>query len=103
MGSRGSATTSALLTGPAFIGELSCPSFYLRSQPELDATIAKLPNRTRHIAIPMLIDADGVAVGEAEEFRDAVRVKEVIYVYLPAHRVRLLQYSDPSEPRDRLQ
>lgn len=51
----------------------------------------------------MLVDADSVAVGEAEEVCNSVRVEEIVDINLSAHVVRLLQYSDPSEPRARLQ
>ena len=51
----------------------------------------------------MPIHADGVAVREAEELRDSVRIEELVDVYLSAHTIRLLQYSDPSEASIRLQ
>lgn len=51
----------------------------------------------------MLVDAHRVAVGETEDFRNSVRVEEIVDIYPLPHVVRLLQYSDPSEASNRLQ
>jgi hypothetical protein len=83
--------------------ELARPEFHLETKPELDAPVTELADGARHIGISVLVDANGIPVGESEEFRDSVRVEEVIDVYLSAHSPRLLQYSDPSGSCIRLQ
>src|SRR5690242_9029235 len=85
-------------TGPALGGQLCCPPFDLGAKPKLDAPIAELAHRTRHIVVPVLVDADGVPVGKTEELGNAVCVEEIVDVHLSAHEIRLLQYSDLSEP-----
>jgi hypothetical protein len=81
----------------------SRPCFDLRPKPQLGPSIAELADWTRHVVVPVLIHAHGVAVSETEELGDAVCVEEIVDVYLAAHIARLLQYSDPSEPPFRFQ
>lgn len=55
----------------------SCPAFDLWTKPELDATLPKVNYRLGHIVVPTLILEHGVAMGEAEDIGDALRIEEV--------------------------
>jgi hypothetical protein len=60
-------------------GRLSLrPRPHLRSEPELAASAAKVDNRTGHIRIPLLILANGVAMGETEDLRDAMGINQIL-------------------------
>ena len=65
--------------------DLACPLLDLRAKPELHPAVPEFPQRTRHVRVPVLIHADGVAVGESEEFRNAVRVEKIVDIDLSAH------------------
>lgn len=99
-----SAADGALPARTTLSGQLCGPLLDLGPKPELDAPITELAHRTRHVVVSVLIHADGVAVGEAEEFRDPVRVKEIVDIYLSTHGTAdYCSNSDPSEQPDRLQ
>jgi hypothetical protein len=50
------------------------PSLDLGTQPELDTALAEVENRLRHVAVPLLILEHRVAVGQAENLRNSLRV-----------------------------
>ena len=102
-GTAGLGRGPSLAASAALRRELGSPPLDLRSQPELYAPVAELVHRARHVLISVLVDADRVAVSESQDLRNPIRVKEIVDVDLTAHGPRLLQYSDPSEPSDRLQ
>jgi hypothetical protein len=99
----GSARRGPFATGPTLCSQARRPLLNLGPDPKLGTTVAELPDRPRHVLVSVLVDADGVAVREAEQFCDPVCVKEIVDVYLSTHASRLLQYSDPSELMSRLQ
>jgi len=53
------------------------PTDDLRLQPELNATLAEINDRTRHVGVPTLVETDAVAVREPEHFSDALGVDEI--------------------------
>jgi hypothetical protein len=65
------------------------PPLDFRLQPELDATIPEIQDWPRHVGVPVLIDADRVAVGESENLGHAVRIEKVVEVYAPAHATQI--------------
>lgn len=65
------------------------PLINLGSQPELRPPCPPLDHRPRHVRVAPLVDADGVAVGEAKHLSDLGRVKQVAHVHLPAHRAEI--------------
>lgn len=50
----------------------------------------------------MLVDADGISVGESKQVGDTVGIKKVIDVNATAHISRLLSYADTSDPCARI-
>lgn len=74
-----------IVASRASVVDLGSPAFDLCAEPELRAPVTKLSDRARHIRISMLVDADGVAMGKAEQFCDTVGVKQVVYIYLASH------------------
>jgi hypothetical protein len=62
------------------------PTLDLGSEPELHAPVAELAHRARHVLVPVLIHANGVAVSETEEIGHSICVEEIVDVYLSTHR-----------------
>jgi hypothetical protein len=56
-------------------GHSGGPSLDLRTQPKLDATFPEVDHRRRHVLVLTLVLKHRVAVGEAEDVRDALRVE----------------------------
>ena len=79
--------TSRLLVGP---------SLDLGTQPELDAALSEIENRSRHIAVPLLVLEHRVAIGQTEDLGNALRVDQVTGVDVD-HRASLHRYADPSD------
>jgi hypothetical protein len=73
----GGATSGTRATGRRLLG---CPAFNVRPEPDLDAAVAEVEDRPWHVQVPVLVDADGVAVGEAQELSYAVGVDEIVDV-----------------------
>jgi len=94
---------SWLATGPTFSGDLACPPLDLRAKPELYPTIAEFPHRTRHVRIPVLVNADGVAVGKTEEFGNPVCVEKIVDVNRSTHESKITAVLGLSDPGDRFQ
>ena len=65
------------------------PSLYLRSQPEARPATAKIKDRARHVGIPVQVLAYRVAVGEAENLGDVMRVDEIVEEHALSHRTSL--------------
>ena len=54
------------------------PLLDLGPEPQLDSTLTKVEYGSRHVFVAVLVDADGVVVGKAEQFGDAVGVEEIV-------------------------
>lgn len=65
------------------------PSLYLRSQPEARPATAKIKDRARHVGIPVQVLAHRVAVGEAENLGDVMRIYEIVKQHASSHRTSL--------------
>lgn len=66
------------------------PSSDLRPKPQPRPSASQINDRPRHVRVPALVHADGVAVSQPEQLSDAVRVQKVLYIDLAAHSLRLL-------------
>ena len=71
-------------------------------KPDLGAAVAELNHWSWHVAVPVLVDADGIPMCEAEQIGHAVGVKQIIGVDSPAHISRLLPYADTSDQSARI-
>ncbi len=69
--------------------ELGSPRGDLRTEPELDATLTQIQGRLGHVVVPVLIDADGVGMTQAEQIGHATRIQKVVDVHPSAHQNRL--------------
>ena len=92
----GSAANAAAGTRPPCRCLPSCPAFNIWLEPDQHASVAEVENGARHIRIPVLVDAHGVAVREAKQLRHTSSVDEIVDVDSLAHSPRLLSYADPS-------
>jgi hypothetical protein len=54
--------------------DTSRPTLDLRSEPELDATLAQIDDRSGHVVVPTLVLKDRVSMGQAEDVRYVLRV-----------------------------
>ena len=68
----------ATLTSPPLGSDLRGPVLDFLPKPQLDATVAELAHRTGHIVVPVLIDADGVSMTEAQERCHAAGVEKIL-------------------------
>jgi hypothetical protein len=75
-----SARNAPSRTNPTAGGLLVGPCSDLRAEPELDATLAKVEHRPRHVAVSLLILEHRVPVGKAENLGDTLSVDQVICV-----------------------
>ena len=71
--------------------------FDVRAEPELRSAVTEIAYGAGHVGIAMLVDAHGVAVGEAEQFGDSVGVQQVIRIDCSTHARRLLLEADLSD------
>lgn len=99
---------ASLLAHPLSAGLTTChllggPLLYLCTEPQLRAAVAEVAHRSRHVGVSVLVDADRIAMSDAEEFGNTVRIQKIVNVHLLSHNMRLLQESDPSEQWARLQ
>jgi hypothetical protein len=62
------------------------PTLYLGAEPELHAPVAELAHWTRHVLVPVLVNAHRVAVSETQEFGHSVCVEKIVDVYPSTHR-----------------
>jgi hypothetical protein len=54
--------------------------FHLGPKPEHAPTAAEADHRSGHVGVPMLVDADVVRMGEAEDRGDASGIDQVVRV-----------------------
>jgi hypothetical protein len=54
------------------------PRFYLRTEPQQRTVRAKVDDWPWHVRVTALISAHGVAVGEAEEVGNLLRIDQVL-------------------------
>jgi hypothetical protein len=78
---------------------LSGPSLDLRPKPELHTPLAEVEHGPRHVAVPLLVLEHGVAVGEAKDLGDTLRVDQVVGIDA-SHDTSLHRYADPSDGLD---
>ena len=74
---RGTGTTARRLCG--------CPALDVGLEPHLHPSVAEIQDRPWHVRISMLVDADGVAVGEAKQVGNAIGVDQIVDVDSLAH------------------
>jgi hypothetical protein len=72
------------------------PTLDRRSQPQARSAGPKIKNRPRHIRIPALVLADGVAVAESEDPGNVVSVDEVVDQNASGHMESLRPLADVS-------
>jgi hypothetical protein len=72
-----SATDAPTRTGSAAFGLLFGPVVDLRAEPEFDSAAAQLHHGSRHVSVATLVQADAIAVRQAEHCGDTVGVDEV--------------------------
>ena len=80
--SAGGATSGTRAAGRRLLG---CPAFNVRPEPDLDTAVAEVEDRPWHVRVPVLVDADAVAVSEAQELSHAIGVDEIVDVDSLAH------------------
>ena len=61
------------------------PAFNIGLEPDLDAPVAEVEDWSGHVWIPVLVDAHGVAMGQAKELCHGIGVDQVIDVDSLAH------------------
>jgi len=69
----------------------------LRPEPELGPTTTEIHDGSGHVHVAVLIDADRVGMGEAEDAGHIMSVDEVFGSNDRRHALRLLRGSDPSD------
>lgn len=84
-----------LRPGSAELDLPGMPSLYLRSQPEARPATAKIKDRPRHVGVPVQVLAHRVAVGEAENPGDVMRIDEIVEEHASSHRTSLHAVADP--------
>jgi len=77
--SRAGTTLSCLHLGPAFD---------FRTQPELHPSIAEVDDRTRHVVVPALVEANAVAMRQPEDVGDHLSVDEVLGADARTHQIK---------------
>jgi len=65
------------------------PSLDLRSEPELDSPFAEIENGSRHVVVPMLVDAHSVPVRQPKHLGDSQRIYQLLDRNLLGHGKRL--------------
>ena len=53
------------------------PALDLGSEPKLDAALAEVDDRLGHVVVPALVLKNRIAMGQAEDVGDALRVEEI--------------------------
>ncbi len=74
-----------LRSGSAELDLPGVPALDLRSEPEARPAAAEIKDWSRHVWVAVHILAHRVAVGEAENPGDVMRVDEVIQKHTPGH------------------
>ena len=94
--------TASLRASSALRGLLCSPVLDLGPEPELASAASEIDDRSRHVDIAMLIDADRAGVRKAQDRGDAASVCEVLGVDRRRHESRLLGRVDLSDEADSL-
>jgi hypothetical protein len=76
---------AALRTSPTAGGLLLGPTFDLSTEPELHPAVAEVDCGPGHVVVALLVLADGIAVGEAEDVCDPLCVEQILRIHLGAH------------------
>jgi hypothetical protein len=61
------------------------PALDLGTEPKLDSAVTEIDHRPWHVFIPALVEADAVAVGNAEKISDRLGVKQIFRRDLGTH------------------
>ena len=69
-------------------GLLGRPSLDFRPDPELDSPFAEVENGSRHVVVPMLVDAHSVPVRQPKHLGDSLRIYQVLDCNLLGHGKR---------------
>jgi len=65
------------------------PALNLTSEPKSDMTPWDTYHWPRHVSVPTLVGSDAVPVRQAEDFRDASSIDQIVGVHTPTHELSL--------------